>query len=88
MVRRSRTFRATAPALSWRCDVAEPRHWYLVLYDVSDPPALRQVNKTLKGWGKPLQYSGRVTPGRFRPEVPTDPDVQNSRIRLLASWIR
>jgi hypothetical protein len=30
----------------------------------------------------------RVTPGRFRPEVPTDPDVQNSRIRLLASWIR
>jgi CRISPR-associated protein Cas2 len=37
--------------------MAEPRHWYLVMYDVSDPKALKRVNKTLKGWGVPLQYS-------------------------------
>jgi CRISPR-associated protein Cas2 len=35
----------------------EPRHWYLVMYDVSDPKALRRVQKTLSGWGKPVQYS-------------------------------
>ena len=35
----------------------EPRHWYLVMYDVSDPKALRRVQKTLSAWGKPVQYS-------------------------------
>ncbi|MCA9694971.1 MAG: CRISPR-associated endonuclease Cas2 [Myxococcales bacterium] len=35
----------------------EPRHWYLILYDVSDRKALRQVHKTLKAWGESVQYS-------------------------------
>ena len=30
----------------------------------------------------------RVAPGRLRPGAPTDPDVRNSRIRLLGLWIR
>lgn len=37
--------------------MAEPRHWHLVIYDVSDPKALRRVHKTLTAWGKPMQYS-------------------------------
>lgn len=37
--------------------MAEPRHWYLVLYDVSDPLALRRVHRTLTSWGKPVQLS-------------------------------
>ena len=37
--------------------MAEPRHWHLVLYDVSDDKALRRVHRTLKDWGKPLQLS-------------------------------
>ena len=37
--------------------MAEPRHWHLVVYDVSDPKMLRSVHKTLKAWGKPVQYS-------------------------------
>lgn len=35
----------------------EPRHWHLVVYDVSEPKALRKVHKTLSAWGKPVQYS-------------------------------
>lgn len=35
----------------------EPRHWYLVMYDVSAPAALRKVHKTLTAWGQPVQYS-------------------------------
>lgn len=35
----------------------EPRHWYLVLYDVSEPKRLRMVHKKLKGWGRAVQYS-------------------------------
>jgi CRISPR-associated protein Cas2 len=35
----------------------EPRHWHLVVYDVSDPKTLRKVHKTLTAWGKPVQYS-------------------------------
>lgn len=35
----------------------EPRHWYLFLYDVTDPARLRQTHKLLTGWGKPVQYS-------------------------------
>lgn len=37
--------------------MAESRHWHLVMYDVSDPKALRRVHKKLCGWGKPVQYS-------------------------------
>lgn len=33
------------------------RHRYLVAYDVSDPARLRQVYKTMNGYGDPLQYS-------------------------------
>ncbi len=35
----------------------EARHWHIVMYDVSDPAALRKTHKLLKGWGRPLQYS-------------------------------
>ncbi len=35
----------------------EPRHWNLILYDVSDPKTLRRVHKALTAWGKPVQYS-------------------------------
>lgn len=35
----------------------EPRHWYLITYDVSEPRALRKVHKTLSAWGKPIQLS-------------------------------
>lgn len=35
----------------------EPRHWHLVMYDVTDPKTLRKVHKTLTAWGKPVQYS-------------------------------
>lgn len=35
----------------------EPRHWYLFVYDVTDPKRLRDVHKTLTQWGKPVQYS-------------------------------
>lgn len=37
--------------------MAEPRHLYLVAYDVSDPKRLRKVHKAMKAWGKPVQYS-------------------------------
>lgn len=37
--------------------MGEPRHWHLLLYDVSDDKRLRQVRKLLCAWGKPLQYS-------------------------------
>jgi CRISPR-associated protein Cas2 len=37
--------------------MAEPRHLYLMAYDVSDPKRLRQVHKTMTAWGKPVQYS-------------------------------
>jgi len=33
------------------------QHTYLVTYDVSDPKRLRQVFRTLKGWGDHLQLS-------------------------------
>ena len=35
----------------------EPRHWHLVMYDVSDANALRRVHKLLRAWGKALQFS-------------------------------
>ncbi|MBI5496588.1 MAG: CRISPR-associated endonuclease Cas2 [Deltaproteobacteria bacterium] len=37
--------------------MAEPRHWHLVMYDVSGPAILRQVHKKLSAWGKPVQLS-------------------------------
>ncbi len=37
--------------------MAEPRHWHLVMYDVSDVKALRLVHKLLTAWGKPVQLS-------------------------------
>jgi CRISPR-associated protein Cas2 len=44
----------------------EPRHWHLVLYDVSDPKTLRKVHKTLSAWGKPVQYSAFRVRGTAR----------------------
>lgn len=35
----------------------EPRHWYLFLYDVTEPKRLRAIHKTLTEWGKPVQFS-------------------------------
>jgi CRISPR-associated protein Cas2 len=37
--------------------MAEPRHWYLVMYDVSNERTLKSVHKLLTGWGSPVQYS-------------------------------
>jgi CRISPR-associated protein Cas2 len=37
--------------------MAEPRHWNLVMYDVTEDARLRKVHKLLRGWGKPMQYS-------------------------------
>ncbi len=37
--------------------MGEPRHWHLVMYDVSNPKALRRVHKKLCAWGKAVQYS-------------------------------
>jgi len=30
---------------------------YIVSYDICDPTRLRQVDKTMRGYGEPLQYS-------------------------------
>jgi CRISPR-associated protein Cas2 len=35
----------------------EPRHLYVLAYDVSDPKRLRKVHKTMTAWGKPVQES-------------------------------
>jgi len=35
----------------------EPRHWYLIFYDVVDAKRLRKTYKLLMGWGKPMQFS-------------------------------
>jgi CRISPR-associated protein Cas2 len=37
--------------------MSEPRHIYLMAYDVTDPKRLRKVHKTMRAWGDPLQYS-------------------------------
>ncbi|MGB5422154.1 MAG: hypothetical protein WBN03_08345, partial [Desulfobacterales bacterium] len=33
-------------------------------------------------------FSGRVAPGCYQLGAPTDPDMRDSRIRLLKSWFR
>lgn len=33
------------------------RRTYLVCYDIANPKRLRQVHKTVKGYGQPWQYS-------------------------------
>jgi CRISPR-associated protein Cas2 len=35
----------------------EPRHVYLVMYDVREPKRLKRLHKLLLEWGQPLQYS-------------------------------
>lgn len=35
----------------------EPKHWYVVCYDITDPKRWRKVFKLLHGYGRPLQYS-------------------------------
>lgn len=35
----------------------EPRHWYLFMYDVTEPKRLRAVHKAMTRWGKAVQYS-------------------------------
>jgi CRISPR-associated protein Cas2 len=37
--------------------MAEPRHWYLVMYDVLDPVRLRHVHKICRSWGERVQLS-------------------------------
>lgn len=37
--------------------MSEPRHWYLVMYDISGPAPLRKAHKLLSAWGVPVQYS-------------------------------
>jgi CRISPR-associated protein Cas2 len=37
--------------------MAEPRHWYLVVYDVLDATRLRHVYKICRGWGQRVQLS-------------------------------
>jgi CRISPR-associated protein Cas2 len=37
--------------------MGEPRHWHIVMYDVSDSKILRRTHKLLRSWGRPLQYS-------------------------------
>ena len=37
--------------------MGEPQHWYIVMYDVSDPRVLRKTHALLRQWGRPLQYS-------------------------------
>ncbi len=34
-----------------------PPNFYLVSYDISDPKRLREMNKTMKGFGRRLHYS-------------------------------
>lgn len=33
------------------------RHVYLACYDIASPKRLRQVHKTMKGFGDPMQFS-------------------------------
>lgn len=44
----------------------EPRHWYLFIYDVTEPKRLRAVHKILTNWGKPMQYSAFRVRGSAR----------------------
>lgn len=37
--------------------MAEPRHWYLFLYDVTDPKRLRRVHRVMTSWGAAVQLS-------------------------------
>ncbi len=46
--------------------MAEPRHMYLLLYDVTDAKRLRKVHKTLTAWGDPVQYSAFRVKGTAR----------------------
>lgn len=35
----------------------EPRHWHLVMYDISDDEVRRDVHGLLSAWGHRVQYS-------------------------------
>jgi CRISPR-associated protein Cas2 len=35
----------------------EPKHWYVISYDITEPKRWRNVYKRLHGYGRPLQYS-------------------------------
>jgi CRISPR-associated protein Cas2 len=37
--------------------MAEPKHYYLICYDIQDPKRWRKAYKLLKGYGETLQYS-------------------------------
>jgi len=54
MAQRGRPLRALPDSVA---GMPELRHWHLILYDVSDPRALRQVHALLTSWGKPVQFS-------------------------------
>jgi hypothetical protein len=50
--------------------------------------ALLGVMEELDKEQKDEPADGRVAPGSYPPGAPTDPDVRNSRIRLLGSAFR
>jgi CRISPR-associated protein Cas2 len=35
----------------------EPKHWYVVCYDITEPKRWRRVYKLMNGYGRRLQYS-------------------------------
>ena len=37
--------------------MAEPKHWYLICYDIRDPKRWRKAYKLLKGYGESVQLS-------------------------------
>lgn len=37
--------------------MGEPRHWYLLIYDVRDNKRLRRVHRLCRAWGHPVQLS-------------------------------
>ena len=37
--------------------MAEPKHWYVICYDIMEPKRWRGVYKKLHGYGRRIQYS-------------------------------
>lgn len=61
--------------------MAEPRHWYLVMYDISEPAALRKTHKLLSAWGQPVQYSVFRVRGSRRQIN----QLHHERVRIVSS---
>jgi CRISPR-associated protein Cas2 len=71
MVRRSRLVCSDAAPI-----VSEPRHHYLLTYDISEPKIWRQAYKLLLAWGHRIQYSV------FRVRA-TNREIEELRCRLV-----